>query len=345
MGPSSSGHSGGKAAPGPRMPRRARLGKAMRLALAIGLTGMFFVLVGAALVPAPTPTPTVAAVVVAGLACAIVFYRTFPSNRLFQLTFANLMAVYSCIFAIYLHVSFPAVPDYLAAIGYILPVAAFVGGTALRRQRVRQIVEADMRRGILQAGVPDAEADGIESVSPPENAMRFTWLVPLAGIALAALILPALSGDALDQTVIFAVAMLAISLLVAWVSAEVAAFLVETSLLFADLFARFARLGQPIFAFLSFYSLIVIVFAALYRVIDRLAAVPQFMIGEVPVRLEFADALYFSIVTLSTLGYGDIVPQAPVVQALVAIQVVLGLLLLLFGFGEIITAARRPPPD
>ena len=164
-------------------------------------------------------------------------------------------------------------------------------------------------------------------------------------IALAALILPALSGDALDQTVIFAVAMLAISLLVAWVSAEVAAFLVETSLLFADLFARFARLGQPIFAFLSFYSLIVIVFAALYRVIDRLAAVPQFMIGEVPVRLEFADALYFSIVTLSTLGYGDIVPQAPVVQALVAIQVVLGLLLLLFGFGEIITAARRPPPD
>ncbi|MFC3227070.1 ion channel [Marinibaculum pumilum] len=341
MGPT--GQPGSKAAPAAHA-RRTRLGKAMRLALALTLTAIFFVLVGAALVPAPTLA--VAGVVVAGLGCAILFYRTFPSNRLFQLTFANLVAVYTCIFAVYLHVSFPAVPEPLAAIGFILPLIAFVGGTALRRRRVRQIVEADMRRSLLEAGLAEADQDGgMESVHPTGGATRFAWLVPLAGIGLLALVLPAVRDTALDQSVIFATAMLAISLLIAWVSAEVAAFLVETSLLFADLFARFARLGQPIFAFLSFYSLIVIVFAALYRVIDRLAATPQFMIGDVPGRLEFADALYFSIVTLSTLGYGDVVPLAPVVKVLVAIQVVLGLLLLLFGFGEIISAGRRPPPE
>jgi hypothetical protein len=39
---------------------------------------------------------------------------------------------------------------------------------------------------------------------------------------------------------------------------------------------------------------------------------------------EFSDFIYFSIVTLSTLGYGDILPVSPQARALVSLEVVLG---------------------
>jgi voltage-gated potassium channel len=52
--------------------------------------------------------------------------------------------------------------------------------------------------------------------------------------------------------------------------------------------------------------------------------------------MSFPEALYFSVVTLSTIGYGDIVPVVPAARVLAAIQSVCGLLLLLFGFAEIL---------
>ena len=54
-----------------------------------------------------------------------------------------------------------------------------------------------------------------------------------------------------------------------------------------------------------------------------------------PGRLSFADALYFSVITIATVGYGDITPSGALVRGLASIEVVLGLLLLLFGFSEI----------
>ena len=43
--------------------------------------------------------------------------------------------------------------------------------------------------------------------------------------------------------------------------------------------------------------------------------------------LAFSEALYFSIVTFTTLGYGDIAPtNNPVGQALVALEVVMGVI-------------------
>ena len=44
----------------------------------------------------------------------------------------------------------------------------------------------------------------------------------------------------------------------------------------------------------------------------------------------FVDAAYFSTITLSTTGYGDIVPVADVTRALVAIEIVIGFGLLGF---------------
>ncbi|MEQ8344280.1 MAG: ion channel [Sneathiellaceae bacterium] len=326
----------GEAMPPHRRQHRPPGRKALRLALGIGLTASMFLLVGAAL--APVPAPTFFAFTLAGLVAAAIFYLVFPGNRLFLLTFANLVAVYTCIFALYLEVSFPHLPSWLAALGYVLPLLSFVAGTVLRGNRVRQTVELHMRRAAA------AGSEGGPARQPPAG-QHFTWLLPLAGIGAVALVLPNLHGSPAGQVAIFALAMVAISVQVLLVSVQVAAFLVEASILFADLFARFARLAQPIFAFLTLYSTIVIVFAALYRVMDRFAEAPLFQVAGATARIDFAEALYFSIVTLSTLGYGDIVPASAAVQALVAIEVVLGLLLLLFGFGEIIGASRRPPRD
>lgn len=44
----------------------------------------------------------------------------------------------------------------------------------------------------------------------------------------------------------------------------------------------------------------------------------------VPQRSDFAEALYISLVTLSTLGFGDIVPADPLLRLVVALQAVTG---------------------
>ena len=135
--------------------------------------------------------------------------------------------------------------------------------------------------------------------------------------------------------------MLAIGAMVALLSANIAVFLLDSALLFEQLFRRLGRLVTAAFAFLTFYSLLVIAFGAIYRLLDVVATKPQFAVGGVARDLAFSEALYFSLVTLATLGYGDVVPVAAAARILVAIQTVVGLLLLLFGFAEIQRALRE----
>ena len=51
--------------------------------------------------------------------------------------------------------------------------------------------------------------------------------------------------------------------------------------------------------------------------------------------IEFSEAIYFSMVTLSTIGYGDIVPVTSLAQTFVMLEVMFGVVLLLFAFAEI----------
>ena len=59
-----------------------------------------------------------------------------------------------------------------------------------------------------------------------------------------------------------------------------------------------------------------------------------------PLDLSFTECLYFSIITLSTVGYGDLVPLSPLVRVIVGVEIICGVLLLLFGFSEIISYSR-----
>ena len=48
------------------------------------------------------------------------------------------------------------------------------------------------------------------------------------------------------------------------------------------------------------------------------------VIGEIPGVQAAGTLLYFSIVTMTTLGYGDIVPVAPVARMLCGVEAVVG---------------------
>ncbi|MBL8697765.1 MAG: two pore domain potassium channel family protein [Alphaproteobacteria bacterium] len=251
------------------------------------------------------------------------FLRAFPGSRFFAIAFANGLAVYTSLFVVFTEVNFAQVGVFATRIGFILPFLAFLAGAWIRRDRIRRIVLADR--------VADAE----------EVARSFLWLVPVFGIGVLTFVLPTLDLSARAADLAFLAAMAAIAAIVFAVSADVSSFLIETGLLFEEFFERIAKLVVPTFAFLTFYSVTVIVFASLYRILDRLATTPNFTIGGAHRALTFPESLYFSIVTMATVGYGDIVPSTDAARALAAIQVVLGVLILLIGFSEIFSYTRE----
>jgi voltage-gated potassium channel len=70
-------------------------------------------------------------------------------------------------------------------------------------------------------------------------------------------------------------------LIVLSVSRDVAIFLVDAGLLFKEFFRRVARLIIPAFAFVTFYSIIVILFASAYRLMSAYTSQPHFRVGDV----------------------------------------------------------------
>jgi voltage-gated potassium channel len=166
------------------------------------------------------------------------------------------------------------------------------------------------------------------------------WLAPVFAVGALTFVVPeaGLSTAALDW--IFLAAMGTIAAVVLVASRDVAVFLLDTGLLFEEFFGRAARLVVPAFAFLTFYSLVVILFAAVFSVLDRLTAIPHFRIDGTVRPITFAESLYFSVTTLSTVGYGDIAPATGFARVLVGFEIISGVLLLIFGVNEIMNYSR-----
>jgi len=82
--------------------------------------------------------------------------------------------------------------------------------------------------------------------------------------------------------------------------------------------------SEHLYAALSAYLLAGIYFGLLYWVLEKINA------GTFAVPGEFSQssAIYFSFVTLATLGYGDIVPRAEVARALTIVEGIGGQLFL-----------------
>jgi voltage-gated potassium channel len=259
------------------------------------------------------------------------FYLLFPGGLHFAVALANFLAVYASLFVFFSETNFPRVRWGISYLGFVLPVAAFLAAAWRQRERIAGLVASARLR----------------------EAARFTrllrWLAPVALIGAASFSVPELGPTARAEEMAFLGSMAAIAVIVALAERDVVAFLLDVSLIFEAFFERVRRLIIPAFAFLTFYSLLVIVFACLYRIVDGATLEPMFAFAGTRRSMSFPEALYFSVVTLSTIGYGDVVPIAPAARLLAAIQSVAGLLLLLFGFAEILRVGhehgtREHPP-
>jgi hypothetical protein len=92
------------------------------------------------------------------------------------------------------------------------------------------------------------------------------------------------------------------------------------------------------------------VFAALYQKLSVLCADSALRLcqGDRPFSqslAHFADAAYFSTITLSTTGYGDIVPVSDVARAIVSAEIIIGYGLLGFLLSRVAGLARSSRPE
>lgn len=270
------------------------------------------------------------AVALACVGASVFFYLLFPGSRAFAVGLANGLAAYACIFAFFMETNFSGVGAWPRPLGFLLPVVAFMGGALWRRRTIRAIVTAAVPRQTQHPG------------------RVLFWLLPLAVIGAVTYFLPP-SWQQQTYDLVFLLAMAAIALVAAVLSPGISVFLLDSSLLFERFFLRLGALATAAFAFLSLYSLLVIVFGVVYRLLTIYTLNEHFLVNGVARDLTFPEALYFSLVTLATVGFGDIVPVSAAARVLVAGQIVVGVLLLLFGFAEIMRAAqgreRRDRPD
>ena len=251
------------------------------------------------------------------------FCLIFPGNNFFAISLANFLGVYACIFTFFILTNFRSVSPLAIQFGFTFPVLAFLGGVLWRRPSVESIVASNRLRDERRIG------------------RTFLWLVPVFSIGALTFLVPGHLTSPKSIDTAFLVSMGLIGLIVLFASRYIATFLLDAGLLFEEFFQSASRLVVPAFAFCTFYSLLVIVFGCIYRILDRFAEAPLFLISGVATRIDFSDALYFSIITLSTVGYGDVIPRGDSIRVIVAMQIVCGVLLLLFGFSEIISYTRR----
>lgn len=293
--------------------------KSVNWAISLALTGMVVGLIAVAVAPSQWFfwLQIVAVIVAAG---GVLWM--FPATPFFAVAHANFVGIYTCMFVFFWETNFRGIQTWAAFVGYGLPLIGFLAGAWWRREGLRAIVDK-----------PKLYDDS-------RIARIFLWLLPMVVIGGATFLVPVFKPDPLQESLAFLAAMTVIAATVMAVSGNVAAFLIESGLLFEEFFSRSARMLVPAFAFLTFYSLLVVVFAAVYRIIDRLATMPQFMVHGVAKDLTFSESLYFSLVTLATVGYGDITPATNLTRLLAGFEVVCGVLLLLFGVSEIIAHAR-----
>jgi hypothetical protein len=258
-----------------------------------------------------------------------VLFALFPRGLDFALGAGIGFATYAALFTVLGRSAFPDAPGAAVGAAFFLPVAAFLTAVIRRRAPLRLIVE--------RGDVPD------------ERHLRRIghYFLVIAVIGAASLSLPVNRLPPEGQ----GMALLAGTGLIGVVSAravrELVRLLVDMAQLMDALSRRAVALVVPIAAYAALFSLITIVFACLFRIADGLSRQSLFAGPDGPIRLGFRDALHFSVVTISTVGYGDIWPTDDGARLLSAVEMLTGQILLLFGFYEITRdrLSGEDPPD
>lgn len=250
------------------------------------------------------------------------FFLLFPQGIHFAFGASAGLAVYACLFVVIGRAAFPDAAPLAHALGFLLPVFAFLSAVWFRRDRLRQAAEAEA---------------SFDHGHLPRMAR---WLIPVWVVGGFSLSLPINRLAPLEQGLALVAAMTVIAGIVTVSVRPVVHLLSDLTLITEELAGRLRRITVPVVAFLTLYAMLVIAFACFYRIADGLSRAPLFhgMAGRV--ELSFQDALYFSLVTQATVGYGDLTPHDDGIRLLTGVQVLAGQILLLFGFAEIMRSRR-----
>lgn len=300
--------------------------QAQEFATAFGLGLTLMLLVAAAVADRGGMLP---AVVVGVSALAIgLLTLTFPHGPHFALGASTGMAMYACLYVVIGRAAFPNVPDWALPVGFALPLLSFVTLCWVRRASLRRFAQQSERGADLH------------------HLPRFArWLGAVAVVGAVSLSAPINRLDPAMQGLTLVLAMAAIATISAVAVGDVVRLLVDMAVIFRTVTRRMAHLAVPIAAYTSLWALLAVVFGCLYRIADGFSGDPLFAGAAGPAHLGFADALHFSVVTLSTVGYGDIMPRDDGIRLLASIEMLLAQLLLLFGFIEIMRGSSAGLSD
>lgn len=92
-----------------------------------------------------------------------------------------------------------------------------------------------------------------------------------------------------------------------------------------NIFRILRQMWEALAAFLLGYAALVFIFACFYAAAWRYDPVRAFRGVDAVHYPSFADFAYFSVVTMSTVGYGDVIPANALTRSLACIEVVLGI--------------------
>lgn len=98
---------------------------------------------------------------------------------------------------------------------------------------------------------------------------------------------------------------------------------------------------EALLAAIAAYVLVGMFFTLLYNLVALLTVAPTFGTDVVD---SLSTQLFFSFTTLTTTGYGNIVPVSSGVQAIAVAEAITGQLFLITAVARIMRGARRPPP-
>lgn len=90
----------------------------------------------------------------------------------------------------------------------------------------------------------------------------------------------------------------------------------------------------------SVYLLLGVTWAVCYRVIETLAP-GSFALIEPVIAADWSQLLYFSLTSLTTLGYGDITPLSPVARIWSTLEAVTGVLYIAILIARLVSLYRR----
>jgi hypothetical protein len=266
---------------------------------------------------------SLAAVGVASAAMGVL-YLLFPQGPLFGLGVATSLAVYMSLYVVIGRSAFPQAEPWALPLGFLLPIAGFVMACWVKRRALA---------GVASEGLNDADLAHLP---------RFLrWIVFCAAVGVVSMSAPVNRAEPMAQTLVLLLAQGTIGAISALFVRDVIRLLVDIAAILTLVAARLRFLAVPIATYVTLFCLATVTFACLYRIADALSGQPLFeKLGQVA-RIDFGEALHFSVVTLSTVGYGDILPRDDGIRILAAIQMLTGQLLLLFGFAEIMRSRAR----